>query len=61
MVNGGEEVAMVNGRKRWNFPPQLEDFDLMNSDMDPVDLEQTFEDNRWALIRPQHNSVVSYF
>ena len=67
-VNGGEAVAMVNGEvdgcevvamvngdagKRWSFPPLLEDFDLMNSDMDPAELEQLFADDRWALFRPQ--------
>ncbi|CAI8006001.1 Multiple PDZ domain protein [Geodia barretti] len=60
-VNGGEAVAMVNGEvdgcevvamvngdagKRWSFPPLLEDFDLMNSDMDPAELEQLFADDR---------------
>ena len=67
MVNGGEEVAMVNGevdggevamvngdaKKRWSFPPELEDFDLMSSDVDPAELEQMFADDRWAPFRPQ--------
>lgn len=67
MVNGGEEVAMVNGevdggevamvngdaKKRWSFPPELEDFDLMSSDVDPAELEQMFADDRWAPFIPQ--------
>lgn len=31
---------------RWNFPPVLEDFDLMSSDVDPSQLEEIFEDKR---------------
>lgn len=46
-VNG--DVAMVNGthkKARWSFPPQLEDFDLMETDADPAELEQIFADER---------------
>ncbi len=31
---------------RWVFPPVLEDFDLMESDMDPSQLEEIFADDR---------------
>ena len=44
-----EEVAMVNGtheKARWSFPPVLEDFDLMETEADPADLEQIFADER---------------
>jgi hypothetical protein len=43
------EVAMVNGAHetgRWSFPPVLEDFDLMETEADPADLEQIFADER---------------
>ena len=30
----------------WNFPPQLEDFDLMDTDTDPTELEAIFADER---------------
>ena len=54
-----QEVATVNGeavnegetsgqRNRWSFPPMLEDFDLMESEVDPADLEQIFADNRYG-------------
>ena len=45
----GDVVAMVNGRlekSRWSFPPELEEFDLMESDADPTELEQMFADDR---------------
>ena len=63
VVNGGEVVSMVNGdthkKGRWSFPPQLEDFDLMSTDIDPAELELMFSDDRWALIRHfQHPSHV---
>ena len=44
-----EEVAMVNGtheKARWSFPPVLEDFDLMETEADPAELEQIFADER---------------
>ena len=53
-----QEVAIVNGevvkeeevgekeKKRWSFPPEFEDFDLVESDVDPAELEQIFADNR---------------
>ena len=43
------EVVMVNGtheKARWSFPPVLEDFDLMETEADPADLEQIFADER---------------
>ena len=61
VVNGGEEVAMVNGdapnKSRWSFPPELEDFDLVSTDIDPAELELLFSDDRWALIRPSDSTV----
>ena len=45
----GDVIAMVNGRlekSRWSFPPELDDFDLMESDADPTELEQMFADDR---------------
>ena len=54
-VDGGESVAMVNGgthkKSRWSFPPELEDFDLMLTEIDPSELEHIFVDDRWALFR----------
>lgn len=32
--------------KRWSFPPVLDDFNLMESDVDPSDLEAIFADDR---------------
>ena len=40
---------MVNGVAKdgkWNFPPKLEDFDLMEIDIDPTELELLFADER---------------
>lgn len=34
------------GSKRWSFPPVLDDFNLMESDVDPTDLEAIFADDR---------------
>ena len=31
----------------WNFPPVLEEFDLMESDADPTQLEEIFADDRY--------------
>ena len=33
-------------KKRWSFPPVLDDFNLMESDVDPADLEAIFTDDR---------------
>ena len=33
-------------KKRWSFPPLLEEFDLMTTDKDPVELEDIFSDER---------------
>lgn len=32
----------------WKFPPVLEDFDLMESDVDPSELEEIFADERYV-------------
>ncbi len=42
---------MVNnegGRKRWSFPPVLDQFDLMETDTDPAELENIFTDERYV-------------
>ena len=51
--NGVDEDAVVeNGevesedKRRWSFPPVLDDFNLMESDADPTDLEAIFADDR---------------
>ena len=41
-----EEEGETDAEQRWNFPPVLEDFDLMSSDVDPTQLEEIFEDKR---------------
>ena len=33
--------------KRWSFPPVLDDFNLMESDVDPTELERIFADERY--------------
>ena len=52
MVNGDSDVAMVNGntqeKNRWSFPPKLEDFDLMKTNIDPSELEMIFLDERYG-------------
>ena len=32
--------------RKWSFPPVLEEFNLMDSDVDPSELEETFADDR---------------
>lgn len=41
MGEGGAET------KRWSFPPVLDDFNLMESDVDPTELERIFADERY--------------
>lgn len=43
-VETAEEEGV--GSKRWSFPPVLDDFNLMESDVDPTDLEAIFSDDR---------------
>lgn len=42
MVNINEEQEDT----QWNFPPTLEEFNLMDSDVDPSMLEDLFQDKR---------------
>ena len=50
--NGVDHKALENGedKKRWSFPPVLDDFNLMESDIDPSELEAIFADERCAYI-----------
>ena len=41
-----EEEEEEESSHRWSFPPVLEDFDLMESDVDPSLLEEIFADER---------------
>ena len=41
-----EEGEGVEEYHRWSFPPQLDEFDLMETDVDPGELELIFEDER---------------
>ena len=45
LENGMENESEPDSIK-WNFPPVLEDFDLMESDVDPSQLEDYFNDPR---------------
>ena len=40
------ESSIVATPLQWTFPPVLEDFDLMESDVDPSQLEEIFSDDR---------------
>ena len=47
LVNGQGSRGQGRGNRfRWSFPPELEEFDLMESDADPSELEQMFTDER---------------
>ena len=57
MENGEIEVEMEEDdeedveemkRKRWSFPPILDEFDLMATEKDPTELEEIFSDERWV-------------
>ncbi len=41
-----EEELEDMKRKRWSFPPILDDFDLMTTEKDPAELEDIFADQR---------------
>lgn len=43
VVEGEEETESMPA---WSFPPVLEDFDLIESDIDPSELEAIFADKR---------------
>lgn len=46
-VNGKGSRGQGRGNRfRWSFPPELEEFDLMESETDPSELEQIFADDR---------------
>ena len=49
-VVGGEMMSDALEEGRWNFPPKLEDFDLMKTDIDPSELELTFADERCVCV-----------
>ena len=47
--NGIDHQVFENGedgKKRWSFPPVLDDFNLMESEVDPAELEAIFADDR---------------
>lgn len=56
VISGGEEeeqeeeVEQCEVPQRWSFPPVLEDFDLMSTDVDPSQLEDIFADSRWVTL-----------
>ncbi len=50
VVEEEEEPSVVRSSPVWNFPPTLEDFDLMESDIDPSQLEDMFADDRYVRI-----------
>ena len=41
-----EEEEKGEEPRQWSFPPVLEEFNLMDSDVDPGELEDTFSDDR---------------
>ena len=43
-------VEEVGERGRWRFPPVLEDFDLMETEADPDELEIMFHDDRLVYV-----------
>ena len=45
--------------KRWSFPPVLDQFDLMDTETDPTELEAIFTDERYSQFRPP--LVYMYF
>ncbi|KAL5487294.1 hypothetical protein EMCRGX_G019877 [Ephydatia muelleri] len=46
-----EEKEEEEEEKHWSFPPVLEEFNLMDSDVDPCDLEDIFADNRLVEVK----------
>lgn len=62
ILTNGHEFVQENGvhlpkeeeregeRSKWNFPPVLEDFDLMETEADPDELEGLFNDERYISV-----------
>ena len=49
IFENGEEEEFAESKRRWSFPPVLDDFNLMESEADPTDLEAVFADDRYVL------------
>ena len=47
-VEGESDPIEVLSSPVWKFPPALDDFDLMESDVDPSQLEDIFVDDRYT-------------
>ena len=45
-VKGDVKSSVQEEEKHWSFPPVLEEFNLMDSDVDPCDLDEIFADSR---------------
>ncbi len=49
-----DEVGVVDADgacQRWSFPPVLDQFDLMDTETDPTELEAIFTDERYGQFR----------
>ena len=46
VLNGDEGLEEEDPNQRWPFPPTLDQFNLMDSDIDPSLIEQVLEDSR---------------
>ena len=41
-----EQVDQIEIQHHWSFPPNLDEFNLMDSEVDPAELEAMFTDSR---------------
>ena len=44
----GPDEALREEEQQWNFPPTLDDFNLMECEEDPARLEEIFADKRYG-------------
>ena len=49
VLNGNEGFEEEEPNQLWPFPPTLDQFNLMNPDIDPSLIEQVLEDSRYGL------------
>ena len=43
-----DEIQLEEETHQWSFPPQLEEFNLMDLDIDPGMIEDIFTDKRYV-------------
>ena len=45
-ASDNEQIDQIEIQHHWNFPPTLDEFNLMDSEVDPAELEAMFTDSR---------------